>query len=254
MFVACSTLCFARLSLERALRLMAELEFSKVDVAITEQGSHLKPSEVALDVAVAAQRIRIGPTLTPAAFTVEFDTQNHEEMLQQLKAICKLARHSTVPLLCIPAASNKTGIDAEIKRLRPLAQIVQAEGLILTVPTRIGTLTETPAAARELCERVPGLGLTLDPSHYVHGPHQGGPYEEVFPYVRHVHLRDTGKAPGKFQVRVGQGDIEYGRIISQLGRHRYDRLLTVTLHDVADAPFVMENEVRKLKYLLESLV
>ncbi len=48
-----------------------------------------------------------------------------------------------------------------------------------------------------------------------------------FPYVKHVHLRDTGRAQGKFQVRVGQGEIEYGRIINQLERQNYDRLLSV---------------------------
>ena len=111
-----------------------------------------------------------------------------------------------------------------------------------------------PSGARELCERVPGLGLTLDPSHFINGPHQGGAYDELLPYVRHVHLRDTGKAPGKLQVRVGQGEVEYGRILSQLQRHRYDRILSVALHDIAEAPFAMETEVRKLKYLLESLV
>lgn len=254
MFIACSTHCFARLPLERALRLMAELEFSKVDVAIVESGNHLKPSEVVEDIAKAALRIRIGPSLTPAAFSVEFDAIDGEEFLKQLKAICRLARATTVPLLCIPAASTGRGLDAEVSRLRELVQMVETEGLILTVPTRIGTLTELPSTARELCERVPGLGLTLDPSHYVNGPHQGESYDEIFPYVRHVHLRDSGKAPGKFQVRVGQGEIEYGRIISQLQRCRYDRLLSVALHDVAEAPFAMENEVRKLKYLLESLV
>src|SRR6185295_19941361 len=44
--VACSTLCFARFPLDRALRMIGELEFSKVDVAIHEDGPHLKPSEV----------------------------------------------------------------------------------------------------------------------------------------------------------------------------------------------------------------
>src|SRR5262245_43551914 len=78
MFIACSTLCFARLPLEPALRLMAELEFSKVDVAICENGSHLKPSEVAHDIAEAALRIRIGPSLTPAAFSVEFGSVTEE--------------------------------------------------------------------------------------------------------------------------------------------------------------------------------
>jgi sugar phosphate isomerase/epimerase len=98
------------------------------------------------------------------------------------------------------------------------------------------------------------LGLTLDPSHYIAGPHQGQNYDRVFPYVRHVHLRDTGRAPEKFQVRVGQGEVEYGRIIAQLARHQYERLLTVEIVDIPDAPFAIDHEVRKLKYLLESLV
>jgi sugar phosphate isomerase/epimerase len=234
--------------------MIGELEFSKVDVAIHEQGAHLRPSEVATDIGLAAQRIRIGPSLSPAAFSVEIGTTEPHEYVRQLRAICRLARLSAVSTLTIPAATVGCGLDAEIKRLRALVRLVEAEGLVLTVVTRTGTLTETPAGAVELCQRVPGLGLTLDPSHYINGPHQGGSYDEVFPYVRHVHLRDTGRAPGKFQVRVGQGEIEYGRIISHLERQRYDRLLSVAIHDIADAPFAMETEVRKLKFLLESLV
>lgn len=254
MYVACSTQCFARLSLEQSLRLIAELGFSKVDLPISEHGSHLKPSEIVADVAREAIRVRIGPSLTPAAYSAELDTPDEAEYIQQLKAICRLARATAVSLITIPASPNATPLDVEIKRLAKLAQFVQAEGLVLSVATRIGTITEFPKATRELCERVPGLGVTLDPSHYVNGPHQGGSYDELFPYVRHLHLRDSGKAPGKFQVRIGQGEIEYGRIISQLSRCRYDRLLTVALQDVPEAPFAMESEVRKLKYLLESLV
>ena len=254
MYVACSTQCFARYPLDRALRMIGELEFSKLDVAIHEHGPHLKPSEVAHDVAAAGMRIRIGPSLTPAAFSLEFDAPDEETLARQHKAICKLARQSAVSVLGLPAAPLGVGVDAEVKRLRKLVQLVETEGMVLTVFTRVGTLTETPAGARELCEKVPGLGLTLDPSHYINGPHQGAPYDELLPFVRHVHLRDTGKAPGKFQVRVGQGEVEYGRLITGLQRHRYDRLLTVAIHDVADAPFAMETEVRKLKFLLESLV
>ena len=83
-----------------------------------------------------------------------------------------------------------------------------------------------PDSAVALCEKVPGLGLTLDPSHYTAGPHQGKNYDKVFPHVRHVHLRDTGKGPNQFQVRVGQGEIEYGRIVSQLARQRYQAGVT----------------------------
>src|SRR5919201_4543339 len=87
-YVACSTLCFARYPLDQALRIIGELDFSKVDVAIHEKGQHLRPSEVASDVAAAAQRIRIGPSLSPAAFSVEIDSADERGYEQQLRSIC----------------------------------------------------------------------------------------------------------------------------------------------------------------------
>jgi sugar phosphate isomerase/epimerase len=252
--VACSTLSFARFPLERALRIIGELEFSKLDVAIHEDGPHLKPSEVAEDIGLAAQRIRIGPSLTPGAFSVEIAAASPVAYQNQLRAICRLARMSTVSIITIPAGPSGSGLDAEVERLKPLVKLALTEGIVLTVGTHIGTLTELPDQAVTLCQRVPGLGLTLDPSHYIAGPHQGDCYDQVYPFVRHVHLRDTGRGPDQFQVRVGQGEIEYGRIISHLARFGYDRLLTVAIRDIADAPFAMDAEVRKLKYLLESLI
>ena len=44
----------------------------------------------------------------------------------------------------------------------------------MTIETHIGQVTEDPAVAAEIARRVPGLGLTLDPSHYYAGPLQGG--------------------------------------------------------------------------------
>lgn len=254
MYVACSTLCFARYPLDRALRIIGELDFSKVDVAIREQGPHLRPSEVADDVGLAAQRIRIGPSLTPAAFNVEIDSPDPAEFERQMKALCHLARLSTVSVITLPAASSGSGIDAEVQRLTWLVRLCEAQSVALTVETRIGTLTENPEIAMDLCQRVPGLGLTLDPSHYIAGPNQGKPFDAIYPFVRHVHLRDTGRSPEQFQVRVGQGEVEYGRVISHLSRFHYNRLLSVEINDQPDAPYSMETEVRKLKYLLESLV
>jgi sugar phosphate isomerase/epimerase len=249
--VACSTLCFGKYSFERALQTIAELGFSKVDVAIRAGGPHLTPSEVAADVHAVAGRLRLGPGLTPCAFSV---TAEGDDLPANLAAVCRLARLTSVPCVTIAAASAGTGFDAEARRLRELCAVAARDGVILTVATRTGTLTETPEGAVELCKRVAGLGLTLDPSHYVAGPNQGASWDAVYPYVRHVHLRDTGRGPNQFQLRIGQGEIEYGKVVAMLARHRYDRTLTVDIHDIPDAPFAMEPEVRKLKYLLESLV
>ena len=254
MFVACSTLCFGRLPLEDALRVIAELEFNKFDVAIHEHGGQLRPSEVAADVGHAAARLRHGPGLSPSAFSVQLDAPSEDETLRQFRAVCRLARISAVPLVTLDPAPLTTPLEDEVKRLTNLVAVGDSEGILVTVSTLIGTHTETPDGAVALCEKVHGLGLTLDPSHYIAGPNQSANHDQVFPFVRHTHLRDTGRGPNQFQVRVGQGEVEYGRIVAQLARHHYDRILSVDIRDIPDAPFAMEPEVRKLKYLLESLV
>lgn len=260
MYVACSTQCFSQQSFEEALRTIADLQFSKYEVTICERGCQLRPSEVVQDVASAAGRLRFGPGLTPTTFSVEIEASDEADYDRQFQAICRLARVSTVPLISLkaalldPSVPPDTSLDEEVQRLTRLVRIADTEGIQVTVKTMIGTLTEDPDMAVTLCERVPGLGLTLDPSHYIAGPHQGKGFDQVYPYVRHVHLRDTGRKPEQFQVRVGQGSVEYGRIIAQLARHGYDRILSVELHDVPEPSFPMQPEVRKLKYLLESLV
>jgi sugar phosphate isomerase/epimerase len=253
-FVACSTLCFARRPLEDALRRIGELHFSKFDVAIHAGSCQLEPAEVADDVQAAAARLRYGPGLMPSAFSVEIDADDEPEWHRQFAAVCRLARISAVPLVTVRPSPLEVPLATEAKRLGKLIHIADADGILVNVATLTGTHTQTPESAVALCEKVPGLGLTLDPSHYTAGPHQGKNFDQVYPHVRHVHLRDTGRGPNQFQVRVGQGEVEYGRIVSQLSRYRYERSLTVDVRDVPELPFQMEPEVRKLKYLLESLV
>jgi sugar phosphate isomerase/epimerase len=233
---------------------MAELEFDKVELAVVEDSPHLRPSEVAENPDVAAHRLRHGPSLTPAALALDFGglVSDGPSLRKRFEALCRLAKSLTVAVLTVQAAELGTPFDDEVGRLSALAATAMREGLVLTVETHARTLTADPADAVALCNAVPGLGLTLDPSHYV----QAGvkDYDAVYPFVQNVHLRDTGKGPGEFQVRVGQGEIEYGRIVSQLERHGYGRALTVAIVDRPDNPFDTEVEVRKLKLLLESLI
>lgn len=252
-YVACSTLCFSKLSLEDALQTIREMHFAKADLAIHTAGPHLTPADVCADPVRTAQRLKAS-NLQLAAIHLDTGDTSDEEAREFLRAVARLARVSTAPLLTIPAARAGSDFDAEAARLQEWARITESEGIILTVETHSNAVTGDPLGAVELCRRVAGLGLTLDPSHYHTGPHAGMNYDPLFPFVRHVRLRDTGNALGQFQVRVGQGEIEYGRIISQLERCQYDRALSVDVRDVADNPFPVEPEVRKLKYLLESLV
>jgi sugar phosphate isomerase/epimerase len=232
---------------------MLELEFHKVELAVHEDGPHLRPSEVAENLDAAIARVRQGPGLSISALDARFGG-DAEARARQFAAVCRLAKGLMVSVITIPASPLGTPVEEEAKRLRALVEQAGRDGLVLALETHSETLTSSPATAVALCQAVPGLALTLDPSHYINGPHQDGPFDEVLPYVQNVHFRDTGRKPGEFQVRVGQGLVEYGRIVNQLERFGYQRSLTVSILDRPDAPFDVELEVRKLKLLLESLL
>jgi sugar phosphate isomerase/epimerase len=254
-FVACSTMCFGNLPLVDALRSIGEIGFTKVDLALRESGPHLRPADVVSDLGRAVQSIRSAGGLTVAAIHVDLPANEpRPAATEMMRAVCRLARVLTTPLISIPAAAGDADVAAEIQRLTWLNRLAQADGVTLTLETRTGTLTDNPATAIELCRSVPGLGLALDPSHYLIGPYHSQQLDDLFPFVQHVRLRDTNGRTNQFQVRIGQGEIEYGRIVNQLARYGYQRTLSVDLHDSGDAPFPMQPEVRKLKYLLESLI
>lgn len=256
MFVSCSTRCFSKQPLESALRQIAELEFSKFDLALIDGSPQLSPSDAAENLEATLQRIRLGPSLSPSALELDLGPPGDDPKAwrKAFDAMCRLAKQLTVAVLSLPASPLGTSMDEEIRRLTVLADAASREGLVLTIATHSDTLTADPAAAVALCKAVPGLGLTLDPSHYIHGPNKGANWDAVYPYVKHVQFRDTGKAADAFQVRVGQGEIEYTRIVALLERQGYDRALSVSIHDHLDNPFEVLVEVRKLKLLLESLL
>lgn len=254
MYVACSTLCFGTVSLSQALRCIHELHFNKVDLALHEHGTHLKPSYVASHLGQVVSFLRAYTHLNFGALHVQIDTDDPNEYTRILRSVCRLGRALLVPLVTVPAAPLGSDLHAEIDRLSELVRVARSEGLLLTVETHRDQLTADALGAVELCQRVAGLGLTLDPSHYaVNGTHVRN-WDSIYPFVRHVRLRDSGTKPEEWQVPVGQGSLDFGRIVTQLSRCRYDRLLSVDIRDIPTPSYPVAPEVRKLKYLMESLV
>ncbi len=253
MYVACSTLCYGRETLSEAIRRIRELGFQKVELAVRTHGPHTGPREMLADLGRFANLLR-SANICLAAIYLELTDDDFAQATHILHGIGRLARHLAVPIISVPAAPRGSDFAAEVERLQDWSKIATVEGVILAVETHGETITADPMGAVELCQRIPGLGITLDPSHYLVGPHRPESLDILYPMVTHVRLRDTGSEPGQFQVRIGQGIVEYGRIIAQLQRHRYQRVLCVDIRDVPTAAFPVEPEVRKLKYLLESLV
>ena len=202
MFVAASSACFSDLPLHGALERLVDLEFTRVEITLHEEGHQLKPSQVAEDLESAVKLCRETHRLTPVAYSVDVRAEG-DLYYEQFAACCKLAKATKVVAVTVPAAELGTPFNAEVERLRELVRIGATDGMLVSVKTEIGRMAEDPATAIVLCDNVKSLGVTLDPSHLIAGPHGGADYERLMPYVHHVQLRDTSKQ--ELQVRVGQG-------------------------------------------------
>jgi sugar phosphate isomerase/epimerase len=150
----------------------------------------------------------------------------------------------------IRAAELGTPFNAEVERLTEVVGLASKEGVRIGLLTEVGRMTQDPDTAVVLCDNVKGLSVTLDPSHFIYQRERATGFEQLLKYVCHVRLRDTKK--DALQVRIGQGDVEYGRLITQLNKYGYDRALCV---DMSPLPGVDQNaEMRKMRLLLESLL
>lgn len=250
MFVAASTDCFARLPLDAALQRLVDLEYTRVEIALREQGGQLKPSQVHADLEAAVNTCRDVHRLTPVAYSVEID--EGPQYYEHFASCCKLAKATKVVTITVRASELGTPFNAEVERLRELARIGNLEGVVVGLKTEVGRMTQDPSTAAVLCDNVKGLRITLDPSHYIYGPAGRENYDHLYRYVCHVQLRDTTRT--KLQVRIGQGEIEYGRLVTQLAKVKYHRALCVNIDEVDDPEVDQMAEMRKMRLLLESLL
>ncbi|OHB78257.1 MAG: xylose isomerase [Planctomycetes bacterium RBG_16_64_10] len=249
MFVAAASESFPHLSFHEMLDRLVDLEYGALDLAVHESGGHLRPSEVHADLSRAVHLCRATQRITPCALSVDIHAEG-DDYYHQFASCCKLAKAVKIVTVTVPASELGTPFNAEIERLRSLVGIASLEGVLVGVKIQTGRVTQDPDTTVVMCKNVKGLGVTLDPSHLIFGPHQGGSYEQIMNYVYHVHLRDTTKQ--QFQVRVGQGEVEYSRLIGQLARVKYDRALSVNMPPMPGIEH--SGEMRKMRLLLESLL
>ncbi len=246
MFVAASTRCFPEVDFWQALTLINDLEFDKVEFYLDENGT-LKPSYLAQSPEEFHSQLRDNTRLSPVAFTLA-----HEVDTETYASLSKLAKAMRVTQINIPSAAIGTPFNSEIDRLKTIVNTASAEGVCVAIRTEAGRLSADAHTAVELCQSVDGLGIAFDPSYFLGEPLFETTLELVSGYTRHVFLRDSSE--NQVQVQVGLGEVDYGRLISQFEKDRYDRSLTVELFpDQLDSQ-QRTLELRKLRMLIDSLL
>lgn len=249
MFVCASTECFPDLGPQETLEALVDLQFTALEIALHEKDGWLKPSEVASNLEQAVQLCGATHRMVVGALSVQIDAEG-DEYYRQFEAICKLAKAIKVVTIVVPSSELGTPFNEEIERLKKLVAFAELEGAVVALKTEIGCMTQDPDTAVVFCDHVKGLGLSLDLTCYHTGPHQGRSIDKVMPYVRHTHLRDSKK--DELQVRVGQGELDYGKLVTQLEREKYRRGLSVHMQPLEE--FDHQAEMRKIRLLLDSLL
>jgi sugar phosphate isomerase/epimerase len=256
MRVAASTLAFSRQPLEVALREIAALGFQFVDIGAIEGWAHLMPSAMAENSEGVAEEVRhlcerYG--VTPVAFNAGLGTKEPAEERRRLTALCRVAQRLRVPVITLGASPKGTPLDDEIARWKRLTPIAAEHGITIAVETHFGQVTEDPKAAQALVERVDGLRLTLDPSHFVIQGLTLDDFRPLLPSVAHVHLRDAGRNGwAEVQMPVGAGVVDFRALLAALREVGYDGALSCEYIDTIGDLDIAAN-LQALKGLLETV-
>ncbi|KAA5540502.1 sugar phosphate isomerase/epimerase [Roseiconus nitratireducens] len=248
MFIAASTECWPELDLRESIELLSDLEFAAIEIALHETGN-VKPSELLEDMDRSIQLLRHTHRLDISGYSVQLGTTGPEHY-DQFAKLSWLAKTTKVVTITVPSAEQGTPFNEEVEHLQKLVEIGETEGVRVAVKSQLGCLSEDPDTLMVLCNNVDGLGIALDPSVYITGSAKGKNLDNILKFVCNVHLRDT--RPDAFQVSVGQGEVDYGKLITQLEREKYDRALTVHMAPLEGLDHRVE--LRKLRRLLETLV
>ena len=248
MIVAASTKCFPHLNSEETFEKLVDLQFTNVELVLSES-EELKPSEIHANLTEAITKASETRRLTVCSYFVDIAAEG-DEYYQQFESICKLAKASKVVTMTVPSGPLGTPFNEEVERFKSLVKIAQTQGVRVGMLSTTGHVSEDPDTVGVICDHVNSLSLSLDPSHYVYKRDNPPDIEKLYKYVHHVYLRDSTK--DKIQVRVGQGVIDYGKIVNFLAKHKYQRALCVDIQPEDGVDHMAE--LRKVRLLLESLL
>ncbi len=249
MLISASTACWPDKTLRETIEVLYDLDFSAIEIDLHEEGGALKPSELIADLERAAHLLRAGHRLDIVGYSVQLASTG-DQHYADFAEICKLAKMTKVVTLIVPSAELGTPFNEEVEHLKRLVKLAEVEGARVAVKTELGRLSEDPDTLMVLCNNIEGLGITLDPSVFIAGPAKNKSLDKILKFVYHVHLRDS--KPDKFQVSVGQGTVDYAKLITQLEREKYDRALSIHISPMEGLEHRVE--LRKLRRLLESLL
>ncbi len=249
MFVAASSRCFPELALPVCLERLADLEYTASEIVIGTGKSDLSPDLVLQDPVMAMQYCTKERAIRPIAFFLDIVPEDPDYM-KKFVGCCRIAKVLRIITIVVRSGVIGTPYNEEIERLRTLTRYGLAQGITIGIQNQSGCIADTPESIASLCSSVPNLEISIDPSYFIYAQNRAIDYDSITSLCCHIRLRDTTKT--KFQVQIGQGVLDYGKLITQLTKSKYNRALSVDIAPLAEIN--QASEMRKMRLLLESIL
>ncbi len=237
---ACADFTFPLLPHDKVLQLVAMLGFKGVDIGLFEGRSHLQPSNQFGQLARKARQLRrkagdLG--LEVADIFLQMDTDfighaiNHPQAGRRRKVregflrALEYAREAGCKHVSILPGARFEGEGRGVSLARAVDELAWRverageQGLVLGVEAHVGSLVPKPGPAADLIQRVPGLTLSLDYTHFVRQGVADREVDQLVPYASNFHVRGARK--GRLQETFARNTIDYARVYQALGKSGY---------------------------------
>ncbi len=135
-----------------------------------------------------------------------------------------------------------------LEKVIPLAERLRVRILVEPEPN---LLMENTQQFKEFIREVrsPSVGLNFDIGHFFcAGEDPDKAFQELFPWIGHIHLEDIGPSRGHHHLIPGQGAIDLLKVLKTILQADYRGDISLELYTYADRP--VEAGQESLKYLL----
>ena len=238
--LASADFTFPLLPHDRALDLIAMLEFDGVDIGLFEGRSHLWPSEVLkapvkagaqLARRLADRRLRCADVFLQMRASFIPYAINHPQAARRRQArewflrtleyaaACGARHVTTLPGVYFDTEKPADSWGRCCDELEWRVERASRHQIVFGVEAHVGSIVPNPKEALRLLRSVGGLTLTLD---YTHFTRCGLPDSAIEPLVEHAsHFHARGARKGRLQASFQQNTIDYARVLRVMEKTNY---------------------------------
>ncbi|MFT3704093.1 MAG: sugar phosphate isomerase/epimerase family protein [Agriterribacter sp.] len=238
--ISCADFTFPLLQHEKVFDLIALLDVKGIDIGLFSGRSHITAEtefdNLSHNAKVLKQKLNDrGLTLSDiylqlhtnlAAFAINHPDESKRKYARErfLRFIDYAKEAGTDHITTLPGMHFKEeDVDRSVHRsyeeLNWRVEKTKAAGLQFSVEVHTGSPFMKPEDALTLLRSVPGLGLTLDYTHFIRDGYVQQDVDVLLPYAHHFHSR--GAKQGRLQTSMSENIIDYPDIIQKLKKLHY---------------------------------